>query len=182
MFTLKSNVCPNFETSISGVSVVIFFQAYSPDLFASKIVTVPSSATSELPSEPTLPSSSGAPTNTLLSITHTPLPKSSFADTLVVTNLSSIINLVLYFVAVYAPPEPVFESTNLVSCKSKVVASKSNNICLLLPLFSAPITSLVASSFMSIELPNLLLICPSGALIVCCNVYASVLSPSASHL
>ena len=128
------------------------------------------------------PSSSGAPTNTVLSVTHTPRPKSSSEVTLVVTNLSSITNFVLYLVAVYAAPEPVLKSLNSVSCRSNVVAPESNDIVLELPKFSAPITSLVPSLLMSMVLPKRILDAVSGALIVCCKVYANVLSPSASHL
>ena len=125
----------------------------------------------ELPSEMSmLPSSSGAPTNTVLSVTQTPRPKSSFAVTLVVTNLSSIKNSVLYLVAVYAAPEPVLKSLNSVSCKSNVVAPESNAIVLEFPKFSAPITNLVPLLSISIVLPKRILEAVSGAFIVCCNV------------
>ena len=90
-------------------------------------------------------------------------------------------NFVLYIVAVYAPPEPTLTSLNVVSCKSKVVPPESNLLSLLLDRFSAPITSLVPSSFMSNVEPNLQLISVSGALIVCCRVYVFV-DPSAFHL
>ena len=125
--------------------------------------------TIELPSAATLPSSSGAPTNIVLSIAHTPLPKLSSADTLEVTNRSSIINLVLYFVAVKAPPEFGFRSDIVVSCRSNVVSPESKNISLLFENVSAPITSLVPESLMSKVDPNFIFTCDFGATIVCCK-------------
>ena len=127
------------------------------------------------------PSSSGAPTNTVLSIIHKPFPKSSSSDMLSVTILSSITNFVLYIVAVYAAPDPVFRSPNVVSCRSKVVSPESIFISLGVAAFSAPITTLVPVSFMSTLVPNFMFDCASGAAIVCCNVYVLV-EPSAFHL
>ena len=146
------------------------------------MLTVPSFEILELPSLASVfPESLGDPTRTMLSIMHTPLPKSSFSDTLTDTRLSSITNLVLYIVAVYAPPDPVFRSTTLVSCRSNVVLPESNFISLTFAKFSAPITSLVPESFMSKLVPNFMLLCVSGALKVCCSVYVFV-EPSAFHL
>ena len=56
---------------------------------------------------------------------------------------SSIINFVLYIVAVNAPPDSVALSIMFVSCRSKVVCPKSNFISLELAKFSEPITNLV---------------------------------------
>jgi len=134
-----------------------------------------------LPSDVVFPSSFGAPTKTELSIMQTPFPKSSFAVTLSVIILSSTTNFVLYIVAVNAPPEPVLFSTIIVSCKSKVVSPASNFISLELAKFSAPITTLVPSEFISRLVPNFMLVLDSGALIVCCRVYVFVES-SAFHL
>ena len=167
--------------SIKAVSEVMFFQAYSPLLVKSKHNTVPSLTTLVLPSDPVFPSSWGAPTTTVLSMTHTPFPKSSFSLTLLPINLSSITYLVLYIVAVNAPPDPVFESTTVVSCKSNVVSPESNFISLELAKFSAPMTNLFADSLHAICVPNFMFVCELGALIVCCSVYVFV-EPSAFHL
>ena len=99
--------------SINAVSVVKFFQAYSPSTVRSNVLSVPSPVT--------IPLSPGEPTNTVPSITHTPRPKSSFAVTVSDINLSSITNFVLYIVAVNTPPDPTFLSMTVVSCRSKVV-------------------------------------------------------------
>ena len=123
--------------SINAVSVVKFFQAYWPCTVRSNVLSVPSPVTTPL--------SPGEPTNTVLSITHTPLPKSSLGDTALDINLSSITNLVLYIVAVKAPPDPTFLSVTVVSCRSKVVSPESNFISLSLANNSAPITTLVPS-------------------------------------
>ena len=96
-----------------------------------------------LPSVAVFPSSFGEPTNNELSVIQTPRPKSSFADAVVDDNLSSIINFVLYIVAVNAPPDSVALSIMFVSCRSKVVWPKSNFISLELAKFSEPITNLV---------------------------------------
>ena len=134
-----------------------------------------------LPSDEVLPSSFGAPTNTLLSIMHTPRPKSSFSEIESDANMSSKINFELYIVAVNAAPEPVFMSTMLVSCRSKVVSPESNFISRLEAKFSEPITSLVPSSFISSVVPNLMFSVVSGNVIVCCKVYV-LLDASAFHL
>ena len=123
-----------------------------------------------LPSDVIFPSSCGAPTNTVLSIAQTPLPKSSIAVTLSVINLSSTMNFVLYIVAVYAPPDCMLESINDVSCKSKVVPPISKFICRGLAKLSAPITTRVPAGFIASVVPNFMLTCKSGALIVCCKV------------
>ena len=112
---------------------------------------------------------------------HTPRPKSSFDDTLSDINLSSITNLVLYMVAVKAPPDPVFRSTMLVSCRSKVVSPESNFISLAVAKFSAPITALVPEWLMPMLVPNFMFVLELGALMVCCSVYVLVES-SAFHL
>ena len=96
-------------------------------------------------------------------------------------SLSSITNLVLYIVAVNAPPDWVLESTMLVSCRSNVVSPESNFISLELAKFSAPITSRDPSSLRSRLVPNFMFACELGALIVCCKVYVFV-EPSAFHL
>ena len=134
-----------------------------------------------LPSVAVFPSSVGAPTNTILSTMHTPRPKSSFAVTESPTSLSSMANFVLYIVAVNAPPDPDCKSIKLVSCKSNVVSPESNFISLLVANSSAPITTRVPASLMSSVVPNFMLFCDSGALIVCCNVYV-LLDSSAFHL
>ena len=128
-----------------------------------------------------LPSSLGAPTNTLLSIIHTPRPKSSVSDTVSPISLSSITNFVLYIVAVKAPPDPGLVSTTPVSCRSKVVSPESNFISLELAKFSAPMTILVAVSFTSTVVPNFMFVIDPGPLIVCCKVNVFV-EPSAFHL
>ena len=161
--------------------MVIFFQAYVSSLIKSKLMTVPSFDNFELPSVSVLPSSLGAPTNTLLLTIQTPRPKSSVSDTLSPMSLSSMTNFVLYIVAVKAPPDPGFESTMVVSCRSNVVSPESNCISLELAKFSAPITILVPASLMSIVVPNLMFVKDPGPLIVCCRVYVLV-EPSAFHL
>ena len=161
--------------SINAVSDAMFFQACSPDTVRSNTPTDPSFERS------VFPSSSGAPTNTALSITQTPLPKSSSPVTLSVTNLSSTTKSVLYIVAVYAAPDPAFRSTNVVSCRSNVVSPESICISLGVAACSAPMITLVAVSFKSILVPNCMFDFDSGAVIVCCNVYVLV-DPSAFHL
>ena len=94
---------------------------------------------------------------------------------------SSIINFVLYMVAVNAPPEPALLSTMFVSCRSNVVSPRSNFISLALAKFSAPITILFPEWLMSNVVPNFILVLELGALIVCCNVYVFV-ELSAFHL
>ena len=123
-----------------------------------------------LPSDVVFPSSFGAPTKTELSIMQTPFPKSSFAVTLSVINLSSTTNLVLYMVAVNAPPDSVLLSTIIVSCRSNVVSPASNFISLSLAKRSAPMTALVPLLFKERLVPNFMLVLDSGALIVCCRV------------
>ena len=81
--------------------------------------------------------------------------------------LSSMIYLVLYIVAVKAPPDSILLSTMFVSCKSKVVSPESNFICLALANFSAPITILFPDWLMSRLVPNFMLVLELGALIVC---------------
>ena len=161
--------------SISAVSDAMFFHAYSPDTVRSNIPTVPSFE------RLAFPSSSGAPTNTVLSITQTPFPKSSAPVTLSVSSLSSTTKCVLYMVAVYAAPDPAFRSTNVVSCKSNVVSPESIFISLGVEACSAPMTTLVPVSFKSTLVPNFMFDFDSGAVIVCCNVYVFV-DPSAFHL
>ena len=151
----------------------MLFHAYFPFSVKSKTVTVPSFVV--------CPSSCGAPTNTVLSIAQTPLPKLSIAVTLSVINLSSITNFVLYIVAVYAPPDCILLSTINVSCRSNVVSPKSIFISRGLAKLSAPITNLVPTGFIASDVPNFMLICESGALTVCCSVYVFV-DPSAFHL
>ena len=85
-------------------------------------------------------------------------------------SLSSITNFVLYIVAVYAPPDCILLSTTDVSCKSNVVAPASKFISRGLAKLSAPITSLVPAGFIASVVPNFILICESGAFIVCCSV------------
>ena len=82
------------------------------------------------------------------------MPKSSFAVTPVDTNLSSITKVLLYFVAVYAAPEPTLISTMVVSCKSKVVSPESNFISLELLMFADPMTTRVPVLSMSSSEPN----------------------------
>ena len=155
--------------SINGVSVTKFFHAYCPLTVKSSCSTEPSLDNLELPSDNVLPSSSGAPTKMLLSVMHTPRPKSSFAVTLSPIRLPSNTNLVLYIVAVNAPPEPVLRSTNPVSCKSNVVSPESNLISRELANLSAPITTLVPSWVISRLVPNFMLL-SLPAVNVCCNV------------
>ena len=151
------------------VSVDNAVHAYEFLSLRSNIVTVPSLSRYVLPSA-VKTSSNGAPTNTAVSVMNIPLPKSSLALTLFVTNLSSITNSVSYFVAVNTPPDPILRSTISVSPKSNVVVPLSKRMFLLFPNFSAPITILFFALLICTVEPNLILVDDSGAVIVCCKV------------